>query len=810
MLKLRTRFADEPTIDILLVTYNARRWLDGFLAGLAGSDYPHAKIRLIAVDNRSKDDGIAYLQERAKTLPFRVETIVNETNLGFAGGYEVAFANASADFWFVINQDTELVDTALTRLIEVLQADPKIGIAEARQAPREHPKYYDPFTRETSWCSGACMMVRREAAQQVGGFDPAFYMYAEDVDLSWRMWRHGWKCAYVPEAVVRHFTEDLDPHRDRSRAHFYNMRNGAIMRAVYGTVGEAVRHFVRMSCTALFSKNPLWHRWGTAKATIAGLWSLPFALRKRWKLQRLPGHPLVYFNGWEYGRHLTDLAEVDAIGTVPQRWSDRVVVSDDEIQARVLDESKTRRWLDVEVVEMDDGEAKPAIMTWNSEFSIEANLPEDAVLHGLIGQPAQSGHAEGIFSVEIDEKTIFRAVVSRGRPGQGGWMPFSVPLPPTNSRGPARVTMRHMGANADCLGYWSDLKIVEKVAAVAEPDALDVSIIVPTFNRAAGVGGVIQRLIAQDIDPRRYEILVVDNNSTDATREALTAFDQYPQFRSFFCPIKGAAAARNVGLNNARGRLIVMMDDDILVRRDFVSGIWRRHLEDPENILLTKIVHPFHGLVDPFLRYLLAANKVNSYEFPDPDNVPPDFFYTGCVAVPKAVIGETRFDERFKVYGVEDIDFGVELMRGGTRMSFLADTEVWHDYYPRFEFFRKKMGHAGFSLGYYVTKRPWRGCRHVFQPVIVNYSRLLRLATWATTPLARLLEAYEAMRYRPGPVNRLLQKWYSLAIRVSMYRGMMEYFRNKGDAANLPDLGYRGDNGAFKGSKPDDDKQAAA
>ena len=253
-----------------------------------------------------------------------------------------------------------------------------------------------------------------------------------------------------------------------------------------------------------------------------------------------------------------------------------------------------------------------------------------------------------------------------------------------------------------------------------------------------------------------------------------------------------------------------MMDDDILVRRDFLSRLWQHHLQDESRILLTKIIHPFQGLVDPFSRYLLAANEVNSYNFPDPNKVPPQFFYTGCVAVPKAVLGATRFDERYQVYGVEDIDFGVELLRTDTRMAYLDDVEVWHDYYPKFNYFRKKKGHAGFSLGYFLSKRPWRRCDHSFSPRVVKFIQVLHWATQATTPLAQVLEWYEATRYQSGPINRLLAKWYGLSIRISMCRGMLEYYRGKGNADKLPDLGYRGASGTIVGLDPEVKERSAA
>ena len=55
-----------------------------------------------------------------------------------------------------------------------------------------------------SWISGACMLVRRLAFASVDGFDPGYFMYAEDLDLCWRLWRAGWGVRHVPAAVVVH------------------------------------------------------------------------------------------------------------------------------------------------------------------------------------------------------------------------------------------------------------------------------------------------------------------------------------------------------------------------------------------------------------------------------------------------------------------------------------------------------------------------------------------------------------------------------------------------------------------------------
>src|SRR5439155_10815925 len=77
--------------------------------------------------------------------------------------------------------------------------------AEARQIPLQHPESYDETTGDTGWASGACMLQRRSALDEVGGYDDEhFFLHVDDVDLSWRLRLAGWRVVYVPRATVFH------------------------------------------------------------------------------------------------------------------------------------------------------------------------------------------------------------------------------------------------------------------------------------------------------------------------------------------------------------------------------------------------------------------------------------------------------------------------------------------------------------------------------------------------------------------------------------------------------------------------------
>lgn len=132
-------------------------------------------------------------------------------NLGHSGGHEALLVDSDSDLVLFCNPDTTLSPTTLVELLEPL-SQPMVGMVEARQLPLEHPKAYDPQTMETGWCSLACCLVRRSALAAAGGLDgSSFFLYADDVDLSWRIRLAGYRCMFRPTARVFHDKRpDLD------------------------------------------------------------------------------------------------------------------------------------------------------------------------------------------------------------------------------------------------------------------------------------------------------------------------------------------------------------------------------------------------------------------------------------------------------------------------------------------------------------------------------------------------------------------------------------------------------------------------
>jgi GT2 family glycosyltransferase len=210
------------TVDLLVVLHNSKHTLPALFKSLRTISVP---VMAYFLDNNSADGTPEFAVEALEHLPFPAYVTRSLRNHGFAGGMNLLARMSSAEFMFILNPDAEVEPGCLETLLRRALADSRAGICEARQVPREHPKASDPETGETTWCSGAASLIRRNAFDEVGGFDEEFFMYCEDVDLSWKLWLKGWKCLYVPEASVKHRTQDLMPGKKRTHENYFSFRN---------------------------------------------------------------------------------------------------------------------------------------------------------------------------------------------------------------------------------------------------------------------------------------------------------------------------------------------------------------------------------------------------------------------------------------------------------------------------------------------------------------------------------------------------------------------------------------------------------
>lgn len=231
-------------MDLVYVSYNSEKWIDNCFDSIVKSDYDLRDITVYVVDNASTDHTLEKLEAAKdrhadKLAGFHI--IRSDENLGFGRANNLGCSKGTSDIVCFFNIDTELCENTLTELAkDIAASDEKTGLWELRQFPYEHPKIYDPLTHETIWSSGAAFAIRRELYQKLHGFDDAIFMYAEDVDLSWRVRASGYMLKYSPKAVIWHYSYqkagEVKPNQ-----YLNSVVNNLLLRYRFGTLRNIVK-----------------------------------------------------------------------------------------------------------------------------------------------------------------------------------------------------------------------------------------------------------------------------------------------------------------------------------------------------------------------------------------------------------------------------------------------------------------------------------------------------------------------------------------------------------------------------------------
>ena len=133
--------------------------------------------------------------------------LANNGNGGFGMGHNrlmrVAFSRG-ANLYIATNPDGIFEPNSIRELVKMSQDNNGRALIEAKQFPVEHPKKYDLTTFDTDWVTGACLVIPRDIYDALDGFDESFFMYCEDVDISWRARAMGFATKHCPTALFLH------------------------------------------------------------------------------------------------------------------------------------------------------------------------------------------------------------------------------------------------------------------------------------------------------------------------------------------------------------------------------------------------------------------------------------------------------------------------------------------------------------------------------------------------------------------------------------------------------------------------------
>ncbi len=223
-------------LSIIIVSWNVAELLDACLHSIAAAEHEPYQIETIVVDSASSDQSLEIVRDKHPD----VMLLPQNENLGFTRCNNIGLEAARGRHLMLLNPDTEVIGDALTVMIAYLDAHPEVGIVgphtlntdgSTQSTRRLFPTrtlaffestwlqdhapshlletYYvvgpsDNATLDVDWVQGSALMLRREVYTQIGGLDPGYVMYYEELDWCHRAKNAGWRVVYLGSAQITH------------------------------------------------------------------------------------------------------------------------------------------------------------------------------------------------------------------------------------------------------------------------------------------------------------------------------------------------------------------------------------------------------------------------------------------------------------------------------------------------------------------------------------------------------------------------------------------------------------------------------
>jgi GT2 family glycosyltransferase len=321
------REQDPPLVSVVVVNWNGLAYLPGCLESLDRQTYPRTEI--VVVDNGSTDGSVAFLR---RAWGSRLTLVEHAANLGFAGGNNAGFAVAKGAYVALLNNDAVAAPDWIAALVRAAEGDRRIGMCASKVYVHGRPGVLDSaglllsgdgigrgrgrleadgpaYAREEDALlpSGCAALYRRAMLDEIGLFDPEFFAYCEDSDLGLRGRLAGWRCRYVPDAVVHHrYSGSTSPYSSFKAFHVERNRIWVVVKCfplplVVTSLGYTLARYAVQSWAALSGR-------GAAGriAERASALSLALILARAWgaALRRLP-------EMWRRRRRVQALRTVD-------------------------------------------------------------------------------------------------------------------------------------------------------------------------------------------------------------------------------------------------------------------------------------------------------------------------------------------------------------------------------------------------------------------------------------------------------------------------------------------------------------------
>jgi glycosyltransferase involved in cell wall biosynthesis len=718
-----------PRLTVSLCTYDRRDVLEECLRALCRQTVPPGTFELVLVDDGSKDGTAEFLQGLELPLPHR---LVRQPNGGLASARNTGLALARGEFVLFINDDT-IADPGLVEAH--LAAHQSLGrpacvLGNLRQPPGalenalmrviEAGDFMFDYARLSPGqvldglhfytCNVSAPLAAVRAA---GGFDQSFRHYGcEDSDLGLALEAAGLELHYRPECSAEHrHLFDLEYVRRRARtvgqASIRLMRKHPALVERWNNRGLGLE-FLREELSRKAGKQGQLERLAATLSSVDlgalaplsdGARAFGKAVETRLENALVELHRLWFWQGNRDGLEQARLEGVAEFERAMPLAGARLAGPRTLLAAP--------DWSDLQALDRIIGAAealagfarwKLLLPAWTGHLPELQRELEQQLAAAYARREAARGAGAPAFDLEVD--------LEPWPESSGAWLELEAQADawfgpgPDPALMPLELRLERFEEAPQLLGwrrrFGVDLPVplgLERPAPPGSPWAQralgsgsepELSVVIASQDRPKLLLALLERLAAQDLSPRRFEVLLVDDGSAEPLETALTGRPWPFPLLLLRQPASGPAAARNRALERARGDFVLFLNDDAVPGPDLLS----RHLalqrgsSEPAAILGRFDLLPEHRQ-DSFGDHLHSSTAL----FAQPRMQPGVHYHglalcTGNLSVPRAVLAEVGgFDAGFPAPGGEDSELGLRLERQrGVRVRYEPGLECGHDH----------------------------------------------------------------------------------------------------------------------------------
>ncbi len=319
-----------PSLAIIILNWNGKALLERFLPFVV--EYSEDALVVLA-DNASSDSSVEFVKQNYP----RIQIVVNEANLGFAGGYNKALEAVDADLYCLLNSDVEVTPGWLNPVLDLFNSQPEAGIVQPKIKDLKNRSHFEyagaaggfldffgyPFcrgrifqsleedygqyddSREIFWATGACMFIKRDLFVSLGGFDTDYFAHQEEVDLCWRAHNNGYRVYYTGASEVFHLGGSTLSNMNPKKT-FLNFRNSLYSITKNLPARKALPIvFSRLILDGIAAVRFLFqfkigHAWAILRAHLSFYRHVPKMLRKRERQHFVEKYAITTSIVWSY------------------------------------------------------------------------------------------------------------------------------------------------------------------------------------------------------------------------------------------------------------------------------------------------------------------------------------------------------------------------------------------------------------------------------------------------------------------------------------------------------------------------------